>query len=56
MGADLGEAQIGMLLDPAINPTARLTLAGEACRRPWAAALIRRAWLRYADPSDDKTS
>lgn len=47
MGADLGEAQLAMLLDPGINPTARLSLEDAPERRAWAAALIRRAWVRY---------
>lgn len=53
MGPELGEAQLAMLLDPAINPTGRLTLmAGEVPRRLWAKVLIRRAWIRYADPPE----
>jgi DNA primase len=48
MGPELGEPQIAMLLDPKINPSARLTLAGsEASRRAWAKVLIRRAWVRF---------
>jgi DNA primase len=54
MGAELSEAQLTMLLDPAINPTARLTLAGQASRRAWANALIRLAWVRFAEPSDQE--
>lgn len=53
MGPELGEPQIAMLLDPKINPTGRLTLAGsEASRRAWAKVLIRRAWVRYVEPSE----
>src|SRR5690606_17424663 len=53
MGPELSEVQLAMLLDPAINPTARLTLIGESCRRAWASMLIRRAWVHFAeDPND----
>jgi DNA primase len=57
MGSKLSAEQIAMLLDPKINPTGRLTLAGKLYRYAWATDLIRRAWVRYAGPSDDnKTS
>lgn len=58
MGPELSEAQLAMLLDPTINPTARLTLTGEGSRRAWASVLIRRAWVRFADlsGSDDLSS
>lgn len=53
MGAELSETQIELLLSTAINPGQRLTLlATEPFRRTWARALIRRAWVRYAEPSD----
>ncbi len=48
MGAELGAPQIVLLLDPTINPTMRLTLAGsEACRVAWMKVLVGRAWVRY---------
>jgi DNA primase len=53
MGAELGEPQIAMLLDPKVNPSGRLTLAGsEECRAAWARVLIQRAWVRYVEPGE----
>lgn len=55
MGPELSDVQLERLLDPSINPTRRITLlAGEAYRRTWAKALIRRAWVRYAEPAGDQ--
>lgn len=54
MGPELSNEQIALLLDPKINPTGRVTLAGELHRRAWATALIRRAWVRYPAPSDNE--
>lgn len=57
MGPELSAEQIAMLLDPKVNPTGRVTLAGELHRRAWAKALIRQAWVRYAgSPDDNKIS
>jgi DNA primase len=62
MGPDLSEEQMELLLDPDLNPTARVTLAagegqrGEAAAHAWAKALLRRAWLRYGPPSGNEAS
>lgn len=56
MGPELSEAQLAMLLDPRINPSARLTLGDGPSRRVWATALIRRAWIRFAEPTDNRSS
>lgn len=51
MSASLSDAQLAMLLDPAINPTGRLIAAGES-RRGWELAVRRFFWRQRADRFD----